>query len=176
MTNEKEITPEQSLCLSCGLCCDGTIFGRVVLKDNDSLNALQSGLVQIESKGTTQFFRLPCASYRESSCQIYQERPTNCRNFRCEMLEKYEAGSVSWEDAQRKIGRARNLREQLKTSLGRILPGAGEMSTAGVLKLAPTTQELRDNPTLLKKWAPTLLNMSALLDCLKTHFEPHKKK
>jgi hypothetical protein len=50
------------------------------------------------------------------------------------------------------------------------------MSTAGVLKLAPTTQELRDNPTLLKKWAPTLLNMSALLDCLKTHFEPHKKK
>jgi hypothetical protein len=92
------------------------------------------------------------------------------------MLEKYEAGSVSWEDAQRKIGRARNLREQLKTSLGRILPGAREMSTAGVLKLAPTTQELRDNPTLLKKWAPTLLNMSALLDCLKTHFEPHKKK
>src|SRR5436190_3387567 len=173
MINDQK-TAQQSLCLSCGLCCDGTIFGRVQLKADDILGPLKSGLIQIELKGTKTFFRQPCSAYRESCCQIYEDRPTNCRDYRCELLKKYEAQVVTWEDAQEKIRRARKLREEISATLRRLTPGRDDMSISAVLKIVPSPEELRRDQTLLKKWGSTLLPLSALLDCLQSHFKSRK--
>lgn len=50
MTNDVQISPEQSLCLSCGLCCNGSIFMRVSLDAMDNVAALQAAGVEIRQK------------------------------------------------------------------------------------------------------------------------------
>ena len=48
--NEVQISSEQSLCLSCGLCCSGAIFMRVSLDTADNLAAIQAAGIEIRQK------------------------------------------------------------------------------------------------------------------------------
>ena len=166
---------QQSLCLSCGFCCDGTLFGRVPLKADDILLPLQAGGIQIQTQGTDSFFGLPCTAHQQGCCQVYAGRPANCRKYRCELLKKYESGTVSWAEAQQKISRVRMLREMLMTELARVVPEDHRMSVVAVQKLAPAHKELAADPVLLKTWGQVLLRLSALLDCLQTHFQPPRQ-
>lgn len=166
---------QQALCLSCGLCCDGTLFGRVPLKASDALVPLHAGGIEIQANETKQYFKLPCAAYRQGCCQVYTGRPATCRKYRCELLKKYESGAISWAEAQQRIGRVQTLKDTLRAELARIVPEGNRMSVVAVLSLVPTHGELAADPDLLKTWAPVMLRLSALLDCLQTHFQPPRK-
>jgi Putative zinc- or iron-chelating domain len=167
---ETHATP-QALCLSCGLCCDGTLFGRVFLRAADVLVPLQAGGIEIQANDTKQYFEQPCTAYRQGCCQVYTGRPATCRTYRCELLKKYESEAISWAETQQRIGRVQTLKETLGTELGRIVPEGNRMSVIAVLTLVPTHEELAADPDLLKTWAPVMLRLSALLDCLRTHFQ-----
>lgn len=175
MDANKEVTIEQSLCLSCGLCCDGTLFGKVPLKSDDDLLPLQKAGIEILTKGTKINFKQPCAAYRENCCQVYADRPTNCRKYRCELLKKYESGKITREEARQKINRVRELENLLRTEIARILPDENRMSISAILKITPEHQELIADPLLVKKWGTAMMNLSALLDYLQTHFQPPRK-
>ena len=162
---------QQALCLSCGLCCDGTLFGSVPLKAADVLVPLQAGGIEIQAKETEQHFSQPCAAYQQGCCQVYINRPANCRMYRCQLLKKYGSEAISWAEAQQRIGRVQTIKETLRTELARIVPDGNRMSVVAVLSLAPTHRELAAAPDLLKTWAPVMLRLSALLDCLQTHFQ-----
>jgi Fe-S-cluster containining protein len=114
-------------------------------------------------------------AHREGRCQIYENRPANCRKYRCELLKKYESGAVSWHDAQQRIGRVRMLKETLGTELARVVPNAGGLSVAAVWTRVPTQQELAADRELLKRWAPVMLRVAALLDALQRHFRPPRQ-
>jgi hypothetical protein len=60
--------------------------------------------------------------------------------------------------------------------LEQILPGGGRLPVTAVLKIIPSNEELSGDPKLLKKWGATMLNLSALLDCLQTYFQPPRRK
>ena len=166
---------QQALCLSCGFCCDGTLFGQVPLKADDFLVPLQAGGIQIQTKGTESFFKQPCTAYQQGCCQVYTGRPASCQKYRCQLLRKYERGAVSWAEAQQRIGRVQTLKESLRTELARIVPDGNRMSVVAILSLVPTHPELAADPDLLKTWAPVMLRLSALLDCLHTHFQPPRQ-
>ena len=166
---------QQALCLSCGLCCDGTLFGSVPLKAADVLVPLQAGGIEIQAKETEQYFTQPCAAYRQSCCQVYTGRPASCRKYRCQLLRKYESGAISWAETQQRIGRVQTIKETLRTELVRIVPEDNRMSVVAIVGLVPTHGELAGDPDLLKTWAPVMLRLSALLDCLHTHFQPPRK-
>ena len=166
---------EEGLCLSCGFCCDGTLFGSVPLKAADVLVPLEVGGIEIQANQTEQYFKQPCAAYRQGCCHVYTSRPANCRKYRCQLLKKYGSAAISWAEAQQRIGRVQTLKEAVRTELARIVPDGNRMSVLTVLSLVPTHRELAADRDLLNTWAPVMLRLSALLDCLQTQFQPPRQ-
>lgn len=85
-----------SLCLSCGLCCDGTLFSTVPLEAGEA--ARLKGRVSLVRGGGA--MKQPCRALEGVSCRVYEERPATCRRFRCLVLQQLESGEVSEGDAQ----------------------------------------------------------------------------
>ena len=85
--------PLSTLCTSCGLCCDGSLFTQVPLSADEVALLRRRGLpllVNGERRALTQ----RCAALAGSSCTIYEERPEGCRRYRC-MLHAALAGDVT---------------------------------------------------------------------------------
>ncbi len=172
----EETTAPQSLCLSCGMCCDGTIFDTVPIKSEDFLPPLESAGIKIEKRKKEFFFNQPCTAFRQNCCQIYADRPTNCREYRCKLLRKYERGEISQTDALQQISRARKLKKMLEEEFALIFPESEYLSLSAAKKLLPENDEMIADPILLKKWGKAMLLTSALLDCLQTYFHFSDKK
>ncbi len=68
----------QSLCQSCALCCDGTLFGKVPLElaELPPLRELAFDIMEVLEQA---HFPQPCAKLVESRCSVYAARPKNCR-------------------------------------------------------------------------------------------------
>jgi Fe-S-cluster containining protein len=81
------------LCRSCGLCCDGSLFGRVDLEAMEVEPAKRRGL-RILTNGNG--FEQPCAAHAQTGCAIYEERPLSCRRFTCRLYERHrrEGGPI----------------------------------------------------------------------------------
>ena len=86
-----------NICLSCGLCCDGTLIGFVQL-DNEELSRVNQ-LMDIEQTGENGMFFLPCNELGCNGCKIYSQRPNACRNFECEVLKSVEKKELSFDKA-----------------------------------------------------------------------------
>jgi hypothetical protein len=76
-----------TLCKACGLCCDGSLFGRVALEP-DELEAARKNRLPLVRDGSA--FEQPCTSYVQNACTCYDERPRACRRFVCRLYERHE--------------------------------------------------------------------------------------
>lgn len=86
-----------NICLSCGLCCDGTLIGHVQL-GREELPALRE-LMNIEDAGDGKgFFLHPCNNYCDG-CNIYSKRPKQCSDFRCGLLKSVEQKELDFDSA-----------------------------------------------------------------------------
>lgn len=86
-----------NICLSCGLCCDGTLVGFVQL-DNEELSPVKQ-LMDIEQTGENGLFFLPCNELGCNGCNIYSQRPKACSNFECGVLKSFEKKELSFDHA-----------------------------------------------------------------------------
>ena len=66
--------------MSCGLCCDGSIFQLVKLRPGERPPGLR--LVPAHDA-----FAQPCGCLEGTRCTIYPQRPVACRGFRCRLLD-----------------------------------------------------------------------------------------
>lgn len=111
-SGEGKMAPEneQALCLVCGLCCDGTLFGHAELRPGEKgyLPALiEQNVFTLECKD---YFRLPCL-YFKGKCSIYgNPRAEVCGSYRCRLLSDVAEGRISPEDAMEIIRSAREIR------------------------------------------------------------------
>jgi uncharacterized protein len=101
-----------SLCLQCGLCCNGVLFADVRPEPGDS-SPLFAGRSRVNQ---------PCPAFNSSTCAcaIYAERPARCRKFECRQLIAVQAGNITAATALKRIRAARQLAskvEQLLTEL-----------------------------------------------------------
>ena len=85
-----------NICLSCGLCCDGTLIGFVEL-DSEELPIL-SGLMDLEDANDKGFFLQPCNNYCDG-CAIYSQRPKQCSSFKCGLLKSVEQKELDFDNA-----------------------------------------------------------------------------
>lgn len=109
-----------SLCLACGLCCNGLLFADVNLQPQDDASRLGAlGLALIPSRGNAggRRFLQPCRALDGCRCRIYTERPQHCRLFECALLQRVKAGDVSPAEGLRIIGEARNRLERVQKLL-----------------------------------------------------------
>jgi len=114
----------QSICLKCGLCCNGVIFADVKLLPQDSRAQVRSlGLAATKTSSANDKkpvwrFPQPCAAYSGCRCEIYDARPAYCRQFECLLLKKLNQGRVTRSEALRVIrsvlARARRVRRLLR--------------------------------------------------------------
>lgn len=85
-----------SICLSCGYCCDGTLIGFVQL-DPEELSRVRS-LLDLEEVDGGGFFIQPCRNYCDG-CGIYSDRPKQCASFKCQLLKSVEQESLEFNEA-----------------------------------------------------------------------------
>src|SRR5690349_16946837 len=95
-----------SLCLSCGLCCQGLLHHLVPLDDDELERAARLRLPLYESP-LYQAFRLPCPRLADRRCTVYPERPRTCATYRCDVLQAYGRGEIDEPTALSRIDRVR---------------------------------------------------------------------
>lgn len=106
----------QSLCMSCGLCCDGTLFGQVHLTPEDQSATLSARVLQIAFRHPPAF-KQPCMAYKNCLCGIYAERPHNCRKFQCGVLKRFTASELSYAEASEIIREAVTARDEVSEKM-----------------------------------------------------------
>lgn len=95
-----------TLCLACGLCCNGTLHVHTVLlpTETDAVRAL--GL-EVEEVGGRPAFCQPCARFQADRCTIYDRRPQVCRRYACALLQRLQTGQIALAPALRIVAVAR---------------------------------------------------------------------
>lgn len=105
---------EQEICITCGLCCDGTLFKRAILKAGEKGNLPKKMETAYEKKGDEEFFHLPC-SYFEGKCSIYDQKKAHiCSAFRCNLLKEFAQNKVSKSEALSIVDNAMQLRQEIR--------------------------------------------------------------
>jgi hypothetical protein len=89
-----------SLCTSCGLCCNGSLFERVYLQPADDLKTIYRGPIKLKGHPPHQYFKQPCQCLNSArSCTAYANRPLRCRLFSCKTLIKLESSHLHFTEA-----------------------------------------------------------------------------
>jgi len=105
-----------TLCIGCGLCCDGSLFADVELAGSHEGSALEVMGLEIEDtdEGDGELLLQPCRALKGKRCSIYPHRPDCCRTFKCRLLQEVERGAVSVGQANGKIEEALRRIERVK--------------------------------------------------------------
>jgi hypothetical protein len=90
--------PMSDLCQSCGLCCQGVFFSRVVVNDDEALGLPPTFVIEPDGEENFAFLQ-PCPAHDDTRCTIYARRPKACRSYRCLLLRDLEAGRIALDAA-----------------------------------------------------------------------------
>lgn len=101
------------LCPTCGLCCNGVLFGDVELQRGDDAKALGKFGVEFFRKGRKTAFSQPCTCLVNGLCQIYADRPTRCATFDCGLLMRVQSGKTTPGAALKKITEAKRCADKV---------------------------------------------------------------
>ena len=110
--NKQAPAEEQQICVTCGFCCDGTLFLLAHLDPGERGSGLP---VKIEESSLTEngrdYFHLPC-KYFSGKCTIYNRKKANvCSSYRCQLLGEYAAGRISSDGAREVVREAMVIRD-----------------------------------------------------------------
>lgn len=105
-----------SLCLSCGMCCDGTMFEVAAITPEEA--ARFEGRLHLTDD--RQHLRLPCPALDGCRCTTYLDRPKVCGAFKCLVLASLDSGEITDAEAHAAIddllGRRRRVAEAVGTT------------------------------------------------------------
>jgi hypothetical protein len=139
------------LCLSCGLCCDGSLFEYVELEGEEREAFAGAKLVVVDDRPSVP---LPCCRHEGRRCSIYARRPARCVAFTCQLYRNVEGQSVSSTDA---LERVREVHASLRRIEARLGWAPGTYSTTRFRKWAAEyaggeAQARRDHPLALLEY------------------------
>lgn len=93
------------LCVSCGLCCDGSLFRFLPVEPGDVGAHAALSLPVVKQSGRLAM-PLPCAKLSGACCTVYTQRPPGCRAFVCYLGHRLERGEVTFADALLRVHEA----------------------------------------------------------------------
>jgi hypothetical protein len=104
---------EQQICLTCGFCCDGTLFYRATLEPLEKGNLPENMEKSYYKKDDKEYFKLPCF-YFDKKCTIYNKKKAHiCSAFRCQLLENFSNNKISLSEALQIIRNSKQIRDEL---------------------------------------------------------------
>ena len=102
MTNpaNRNESPANILCKSCGLCCSGHLFAWVRLNASELSPAESLGLKVIRNDPRQRGFTQPCPLW-DGMCTIYAsaDYPRTCKTYKCIVLRRLLDDDISLPDA-----------------------------------------------------------------------------
>ena len=160
---------EQSLCVRCGLCCDGTLFAHALVSPEDDLARLEAeGFILLQVTAGTRF-ALPCHHQDGRVCTVYQQwRPQVCHSFRCALLRRLAADEISLAEAAAQIERTVALAQRIRAQLP-----AGAETRRQWLKQSMRSYlaaQAADGVDVNRTFAALLLDFASLQRLLDRHF------
>jgi Fe-S-cluster containining protein len=130
LMSAEESVSDTTICAGCGLCCDGSLFSHVIVKEEDR-EAVVSAKLPISELENTPIFKLPCAKLKDGMCSVYAIRPTTCQRYRCKLRKAVDKGEVGEAEARLKIATAKEMARHLRqASGGARTPGERKSLTA----------------------------------------------
>lgn len=96
-----EMEPD-SVCVGCGLCCDGTLLRYLAVSDESDLGRPLRALgVELITAADPPVFELPCPAVARGVCTIHHlHRPHACAQFECALSRAVLEGASSSDDAR----------------------------------------------------------------------------
>jgi hypothetical protein len=112
-SDESVVSSSQSLCLTCGLCCDGTFLSGVPLNPDDDITALKAVGIDIVSDNDLTLLKQPCSAHKNCACGVYANRPQACQTYKCKLLKRFERGEIPRQSALENINKVRSLKNEM---------------------------------------------------------------
>ena len=126
------------MCLECGLCCDGTVFGYMTIQADEHEFVESLGLSTTRD-GDRLFSPQPCPAFREGCCSLYTVgRPMACGAYECGLLWGLRNEQRSRDECVAIIGLVRAIAHELED----------------VMEIAPGTFHRRAIGTYIAQHAP----------------------
>ena len=120
MIIEEAPREEQSICVSCGFCCDGTLFMRAHLNSGERGNLPEKIEENSFSEDGKDYFKLPC-QYFSAKCTIYDKRRADvCGSYRCQLLKDFAGQKIALNDALETVMDAMSMRRDIFEEYRRI--------------------------------------------------------
>ena len=105
------------LCTQCGLCCDGTFYGSVVVAEGGEAPRLERiGLRIVRDDAGTPAMPQPCTALRGCLCAVYTERPKACGEYECLLRKKLVASEETFDEAVAAVRKMRDLLATIRLS------------------------------------------------------------
>lgn len=166
-----------SLCIGCGMCCDGTMYRSVEVGEGDQREPLVAAGLLFTQKDDATCFTQPCPAFGGESCSVYEGRPAVCRNYRCLLLRRSEAGEVSHDNAVALIAKTTALRQRVRSGLAAYVDAPERLSLDGMYRLMLAKFDAMPDPAAARReHAELLLEVVALRVILAREFEPRDSK
>ena len=153
--------------MDCGLCCDGTFFGSVVVAPAETPRLSRVGLTVLQSEGACTMAQ-PCTALRGCLCEVYADRPSACATYECQLVKRVSAGECSVDEAQIKIASVRQLLATIRKGFD--IPEGGSIWKTILTLEEPTTPE--GAAAALLKYGPAIDAVGALVELGASAFEP----
>ena len=103
-----------SLCLSCGLCCDGTMFEVGAITPEEARRYGD----RVNVSGDGKYLALPCPSLDGCKCNTYLDRPGVCSEFKCLVLASLDRGLITDAAAHESIAEVRGRKRAVADLMG----------------------------------------------------------
>lgn len=119
MTDPNEnLSPADTLCVTCGLCCTGHLFLWAKLKSVEVETVRGLGLNVLGVEPENRGFGLPCPLWA-GKCPIHTspDYPHACRTYKCKLLKQVIDESTPLPEALEIIEQAKAMIKELKTVL-----------------------------------------------------------
>jgi hypothetical protein len=108
--------PTESICIGCGLCCDGTLLTHLAVSDESDLGMPLRALgVELITAADPPVFELPCPAVDQGICTIHDlHRPRACAQFECALSRAVIDGLIDHNDARSVIDMTLEVRAAVK--------------------------------------------------------------
>lgn len=106
-----------SLCVSCKMCCDGTLFGFVPITDHEAEILRHRLPVVRDPESGEASFSQRCVALGVGGCGLYADRPVVCSSYKCSLLRRVNAGELDCDDGIDVVDRIRILVTRLDVLL-----------------------------------------------------------
>ncbi len=171
MKTDQAPLQEQDICVTCGFCCDGTLFAHALLNPGEKGSLPERIEENVFSEGEKDYFRQPCR-YFEGRCTIYaRKRADVCGSYRCQLLRDFSAEKISLEKALAVVARARETRRELLEEYRRVSGSDRNIHFMEVLKeLGKYLRQDRENASAGMEYELLLARCNIFEALLIKHF------